>query len=232
MDINKFEREEKKYMLSEKEYLILMKELNGYLTKDEYFKSNILNIYFDTENFDLIRKSIDKPVYKEKVRLRSYKVPSLEDKVFLEIKKKYKGVVTKRRISLKLKEFYDYYNNGIINKDSQIMKEIDYLFKYYKLVPKLFLAYNRESYKYKERLDVRITFDTNIRSRKEDLYLEMGDAGKLYFNEKVYLMEIKALNSLPISLTNILNKMKIYPVSFSKYGSIYIKESDKECLTV
>lgn len=81
-----------------------MRELKGLLIKDKYFKSNILNIYFDTENFDLIRKSIDKPVY-----------------------------------------------NGIINKDSQIMKEIDYLFKYYKLVPKLFLAYNRESYKYKDR---------------------------------------------------------------------------------
>lgn len=146
MDINKFEREEKKYILSEEEYLILMRELNGLFIKDEYFKSNILNIYFDTENFDLIRKSIDKPVYKEKVRLR------------------------KRRIGLKLKEFYDYYNNGIINKDSQILKEIDYLFKYYKLVPKLFLAYNRESYKYKERLDVRITFDTNIRSRKNETY--------------------------------------------------------------
>lgn len=90
--------------------------------------------------------------------------------------------MTKRRIGLKLKEFYDYYNNGIINKDSQIMKEIDYLFKYYKLVPKLFLAYNRESYKYKERLDVRITFDTNIRSRKEDLYLEIYTSSKVFNN--------------------------------------------------
>ena len=90
--------------------------------------------------------------------------------------------MTKRRIGLKLKEFYDYYNNGIINEDSQIMKEIDYLFKYYKLVPKLFLAYNRESYKYKERLDVRITFDTNIRSRKEDLYLEIYTSSKVFNN--------------------------------------------------
>ena len=90
--------------------------------------------------------------------------------------------MTKSRIGLKLKEFYDYYNNGIINKDSQIMKEIDYLFKYYKLVPKLFLAYNREIYKYKERLDVRITFDTNIRSRKEDLYLEIYTSSKVFNN--------------------------------------------------
>ena len=90
--------------------------------------------------------------------------------------------MTKRRIGLKLKEFYDYYNNGIINEDSQIMKEIDYLFKYYKLVPKLFLAYNRETYKYKERLDVRITFDTNIRSRKEDLYLEIYTSSKVFNN--------------------------------------------------
>lgn len=233
MYINKFERKETKYLLSEEEYNLLLNNLKDYLIKDDYFKSNISNIYFDTESDDLIRESIDKPIYKEKVRLRSYGITSLNSNVFLEVKKKYKGIVTKRRISIKLKDFYLYLNNKEIKDNSQIMKEIDYLFKYYNLIPKLFLAYDRESYKLIND-DIRITFDTNIRSRKEDLFLELGSSGKLLFDKKMYLMEIKALGSYPLYLVNILSKCNIYPVSFSKYGSVYklSKESDNKCLIV
>ncbi len=234
MYINKFQRKETKYLLNQDEYDLLISKLNKYLVKDEYYKSNISNIYFDTYNDDLIRMSNDKPIYKEKVRLRSYGKVSLDSKVFLEVKKKYKGIVTKRRISVKLKDFYMYLNSGEMIENSQIMKEIDYLFKYYNLVPKLLLAYDRESYKLINDQNIRITFDTNIRSRKEDLFLEMGSSGNLLFKEKTYLMEIKAMGSYPIYLVNILSKCNIYPISFSKYGSVYKlnKESDRKCLTV
>ncbi len=112
MYINKFQRKETKYLLNQDEYDLLISKLNKYLVKDEYYKSNISNIYFDTYNDDLIRMSNDKPIYKEKVRLRSYGKVSLDSKVFLEVKKKYKGIVTKRRISVKLKDFYMYLNSG------------------------------------------------------------------------------------------------------------------------
>ena len=226
-----FKREEIKYLLNEEMYNKVMNGLSDYLVKDEYYESKILNIYYDTPNYDLLIKSIDKPIYKEKVRLRSYKVPSLKDNVFLEVKKKYKGVVSKRRVVCTLNECYNYYNKKEMIKKSK-MKELDYLFKHYDLEPKIFIGYDRLSYKLKDDNEVRITFDTNIRSRTSDLSLEMGDAGNLYFKEKTYIMEIKALDSLPLYVTKLLNENKIYPVSFSKVGAVYKKMKGSElCLT-
>lgn len=223
MDKNKiFRRIETKYLLNKKQYDKLMKKLDNYLVKDKYYKSTICNIYFDTDNYDLIINSINKPEYKEKVRIRSYNIPNLDDTIFLELKKKYKGIVGKRRIKIKLKDFYEYLKTGILNsKDTQIKSEIEYAFKTYNLKPKLYLAYDRLSYCDKENADFRITFDRNLRSRDEDLNLELGDSGKLYFNEDIYIMETKVLGSYPLWFTHILSSLKIYPISFSKYGSIY-----------
>ena len=228
MAIEVFSRKETKYLLNENEYNLLMNKISYHLEKDKYFQSTICNIYFDTDNYDLIINSIDKPMYKEKVRLRSYNIPSKNDIVFLEVKKKYKGIVSKRRIEIKLSDFYNYYNKNIINNSSQIMKEIDYLFKLYRLKPKLYLAYDRLSYYDKDNPNFRITFDTNIRSRDDNLKLDSNDDGQLYFNEKMYIMETKTLNSLPLWFVKILNELKLYPKSFSKYGSIYTKKIKEE----
>ena len=154
-----FRRVESKYLVKDKEYKQILEKSKKYLEKDKYFKSEILNIYFDTDNYELIRSSLDKPIYKEKVRIRSYKVPNENDEIFLEIKKKYDGVVSKRRLSLSLKEFNDYYYNHKKIKNSQIMEELDYCFKKYDLKPKVFLSYDRESYKCKNDDNFRITFD-------------------------------------------------------------------------
>lgn len=224
-----FKRVEKKYLLTEKQYKCLLKEADKHLEKDKYFKSTICNVYFDTDNYDLIVKSLEKPIYKLKVRLRSYNIPNLNDKVFLEIKNKYKGVVGKRRVKISLQDFYDYLdNNKFPNCDKQIMSEIDYLFKKYDLKPKQYIAYDRESYYDKDNKNFRITFDQNLRSRNEDIKLEYGDAGRLYFNDKTYIMELKTLDSLPLWFAKIINKLKIYPTSFSKYGKIYIKKQKEE----
>lgn len=224
-----FKRVEKKYLISEEQYKNLLKEAGEHLEKDKYFKSTICNIYFDTDNYDLIVESLEKPTYKLKVRLRSYDIPDLNDKVFLEIKNKYKGIVGKRRVKISLQEFYDYLEkNKYPNCDKQIMSEIDYLFKKYNLKPKQYIAYDRESYYDKENKNFRITFDQNLRSRNEDLNLEYGDAGKLHFKENTYIMELKTLDSLPLWFTKIINKLKIYPTSFSKYGKIYMKKQKEE----
>ncbi len=230
MAIEVFQRTEIKYLLTKRQYEKLNELLKDHIEKDKYYKSKICNIYFDTSNNDLIVKSLDKPIYKEKVRLRSYDIPDMDSIVFLEIKKKYKGVVGKRRIEIKLKDFYDYLETGNINySNKQISKEIDYCFKRYDLIPKLFLAYDRLSYYDKDNKNFRITFDTNIRSRENNLRLELGDKGEKYFKEEMYMMEAKTLNSYPIWFTRILSDLKIYPISFSKYGNIYsnkIKESE------
>ena len=226
MSITHFRRIEQKYLLNEEEYLNVLEELKPYLVEDEYFKSHIYNIYFDTRENDFIIKSLEKPRFKTKLRLRSYGIPTKDSKVFLEIKQKYKGIVGKRRMELTLKEFDDYYKSK--EKKSQIQKEIDYYFKKYSLEPKLFLAYDRDSYKGKEHSGLRITFDQNIRSRRENLRLELGDGGEKLFDENLYVMEIKSLHSLPLEITKILSRLKIYPTSFSKYGKIYQKNKKEE----
>ena len=231
MNTNVFKRVETKYLLTDEEYKTLMKKIDKHLMKDKYYKSTICNIYFDTDDYDVINKSLEKPVFKQKIRLRSYNVPSLEDDVFFEIKGKYDGVVFKRREKIKLIDYYNYINDGKIPSDKQIIKEIDYLIKNENLKPKIMLSYDRLSYYDKDNKNFRITFDQNIRSREEDLNLEYGDAGKLYFNKPTYIMELKSLGAMPLWFTNILTKLKIYPKSFSKYGSIY-KQMKGEMINV
>ncbi len=214
-----FNRIEKKYLLNQKEYDLLQKKLESHMTPDQYGKSIICNIYFDTKNFDLIKRSIEKPIYKEKVRLRSYSIPNLNSTVFLEIKKKYKKTVNKRRINLPLNKMYQFLKNQTIH--SQIEKEIIYTFKLYHLQPMVFIAYNRSAFFENENPDFRITFDTNIRYRTNDLKLELGDEGKLLLEPATYIMEVKANFSYPLWFSNILSELHIYPTTFSKYGKVY-----------
>ena len=217
-----FERIEKKYLLTRDKYNLLLEAIEPYMSADNYGKHTIGNIYYDTDTYELISRSLEKPKYKEKFRVRSYGVPKADGKVFLEIKKKYKGIVYKRRVSMTLKEAEDYLKRGIKpNKESQILKEIDYFMSYYKLTPKLYLAYDRVAYVGKENKEVRITFDHNIRSRERNINLNEGDYGTPLLDNYHYLMEIKVPGAMPLWLSKILADLEIYPTSFSKYGNIY-----------
>lgn len=217
-----FNRIEQKYILNEFEYKELFKKIKNNLKKDYYYQSNICNLYFDNQNNDFIVNSLEKPIFKEKIRLRSYGVPNLNDFVYLELKGKMKGVVFKRRLKIKLNDYYKYIESGIIDQkyNNQIMNEIDYVIKKFKLKPKIFIGYNRLSYYDKDNINFRITFDSYLRSRNEDLRLEYGDYGNL-FDKNQYIMEVKSLGSIPLWFTKILSDLKIYPTSFSKYGEIY-----------
>ena len=195
------------------------------MTEDEYGKHTICNIYYDTPDNLLIRRSIEKPVYKEKLRLRSYGIPTLDTKVFLEMKKKYNKVVNKRRIQLTLREAYDYVEHGIRPKeDSQILREMDFFLDRYTLERGLYLAYDRVALFGNEDKDFRVTFDMNIRSRKEYTGLEDGDFGNLLIPQGYYLMESKVMGSTPLWFTKILSELQIFPASFSKYGNFYKKD--------
>lgn len=230
-----FNRKETKYLLSYDKYEKLFINIKDYLKPDEYPKSTICNIYFDTDGYDLISHSIEKPIYKEKVRLRSYNVPSLDDYVFLEIKKKFNGTVNKRRIKFSLRDYYNYLDNKKLNtSNKQIKEEIDYIFKTYDLKPKIFIAYDRLCFVDKNDNTFRITFDKNVRSRCYDLKLEDGDKGINYFEDEKVIMEVKAQNAYPTWFIKILSSLEIRPSSFSKYGSIYTKKKKENelCLTV
>jgi len=215
-----FNRIEKKYILNKEQFKRIKKILLEHMELDPYHneKYTISSIYLDTDNFDMIRKSIDKPIYKEKVRLRSYGIPKLSDKVFLEIKKKYNGIGNKRRIKIKLKDAYDFINGKIII-NTQKAKELEYIINKNNLKPKIFIAYDRLAF---EKNDFRITLDYNIRYRIEDINLEYGDSGKL-LDKNIFILEAKAKKSYPDWFIKLLRKEKLYPNSFSKYGNIYIK---------
>jgi len=232
MAIEVFNRYEKKYLLDEKDFNYIVNRLGDYMVMDKHNKErefyNIANIYYDTENDDLIARSIEKPVYKEKLRMRSYGVPELEDKVFLEIKKKYDGLVNKRRTKLILREAYDLVEKGIIPEDKpfinkQVLEEIKYLLSKNKLIPKLYLTYDRKAYFGADDDDFRVTFDTNIRTRRVDVRLEAGNHGELLINNEKWLMEIKSSKAAPLWFAKLLSSEKIYPSSFSKYGTEYKK---------
>lgn len=218
-----FRRVEKKYIITENQYKLLKEAMKEQMIEDEHGKSTICNIYFDTTGYDLIRHSITKPVYKDKVRLRSYNIPTLDSNIYLEIKKKYDGVVGKRRIQMKLNEFYEYLNNEEKEYISanQIKNEINYYFKYYKLKPSMFVSYYRRAYFGKDDRDFRVTFDSNVIARNYDLKIEKGNYGTNIFEENKYIMEVKTLGSMPMWFVKLLDEIVICPCGFSKYGEGY-----------
>jgi SPX domain protein involved in polyphosphate accumulation len=185
---------------------------------DIYGKSTIQSLYFDTDTDLLVRRSLDKPFYKEKLRLRSYGIANMNDNVFLEIKKKYNGIVYKRRITIPQSDVKPFLNNEL-NFSSQIGLELNYFRNYYKtLKPSTLIIYDREAY---FDGDLRITFDTNIKYRKFDLTLDKGFYGNPIIQNDEVLMEIKLANSMPFWLVNILVVANAYKTSFSKYGRSY-----------
>ena len=223
-----FSRYEKKYLMPEHIYLELRKRLAEHMKEDKYGLHTICNIYYDTADDLLIRRSIEKPSYKEKLRLRSYGIAKANSTVFLEIKKKCDRIVTKRREPMTLTQAMDYTVRGIRPEiDTQIMNELDFFLERYDLSPRLFLAYDRIALFGIEDGEFRVTFDQNVRSRRHDIALDAGAHGEKLLEDGYYLMESKVSGAAPLWFTRILSELKLYPTSFSKYGNIYKKEMGK-----
>lgn len=224
-----FNRYEKKYLIDEMQYRRLISRIYTKLEYDDYEKYKICNIYFDTLQYDLIRASVEKPLYKEKFRLRSYGTPAITDTVFLEIKKKYDGIVYKRRLALPYREAIDFCTGiKIPEEKSQVLSEIQWLMERYELYPMLYLSYDRLAMRGAEDPKLRITFDTNIIWRNRELDMTKGDYGFMKVPEGQYIMEIKTLGAMPLWLAGALNALRIYPASFSKYGRVYQDELLKD----
>ena len=218
-----FKRFEIKYIITEDQCEKLKALFTPYMKGDEYGNSTIKNIYFDTPSYLLIRNSIDKPIYKEKLRLRGYGDISPSSPVFLEVKKKYKGIVYKRRVKLTEQAAIDYVSGKTELPDSQISREIDYFISYYgDLCPKVVITYEREAYYSKTDDTFRVTFDKNVLYRQNDLSLESSAYGKEILPPGLVLMEVKTAYAIPLWLTAFLSENKIYKTSFSKYGTAYL----------
>ena len=222
--ISIIDRCEQKYFITDNQYKELMQSIKDKIEKDLYYQETIYNLYFDNDNYDVINKSLDKPNYKEKIRLRSYEIVNDNTTVFLEIKKKFNSHTNKRRIIITYEDFIDYYEHRLLPKfNRQIVKELDYCFNKYNLKPKIKVRYDRLSYYLKNNKNFRITFDNNIRYSFDNLNFKEFNNEELLFNQG-YIMEIKTFDSIPMWLTKVLTTLKIYPTSYSKVGKICEKE--------
>ena len=224
-----FQRVEKKYMLTREQYEYLINAISPYMAPDRYGETEIRHIYFDNADNELIETSLLKPTYKEKLRLRSYGVPKMDSTVFFEIKKKYRGIVYKRRISMKLKEAYAYIDGGKLPEsiEGNIPTEIDYMMNRYRLSPKAFISYKRVAWTCESDPDLRITFDRDITSRYDDTRLESTADGHKILPKDTVLMEIKIPGAMPLWLAHILSEKNIFPHSFSKFGTAHVQNQIK-----
>ncbi len=220
---NTFERYEIKFLISEEQKERIMSAMLPHMRLDKYGRTTIRNIYFDTDSFRLIRRSIEKPVYKEKLRVRSYELADPESGVFVELKKKYRSVVYKRRLVLPEREVMRAFEEqSALPVRCQIGDEIEYFRRYYEcLSAKVFLSYEREAYYSLGGSDFRVTFDENILYRTEELSLCSPPFGNRLLEDGRTLMEVKTSGAIPLWLVHALSENKIYKTSFSKYGTAY-----------
>ncbi|MBQ6130361.1 polyphosphate polymerase domain-containing protein [Candidatus Saccharibacteria bacterium] len=239
-DDRTIERVEEKYLISRSEKSALLKNIRKYLEKDEYYKESVLSLYLDTKHSDLANRSIDRPPFREKIRVRAYNVPAESSPVFFEVKAKlafrYQKIGNKRRLILPLKDFYRYLETGknlektvkTFSKNDrqqlQVARELDYLMKYHALEPKVLISADRTAFVGKDNPAFRLTFDENLRFRTTNLRLEKGTKGEKFFKKSEpqnIIMEVKTLDAMPLWFVRELSAFKIYPDRFSKYGKIY-----------
>ncbi len=218
-----FKRYELKYMLTLEQKQKIIEAISPYMQLDRYGITTIRNIYFDTDNYRLIRRSIEKPAYKEKIRIRSYSQATSDSTVFVELKKKYEKIVYKRRLPLCEQDAMSWVcREEDCPVNTQISREIDYFIDFYgKLNPTVFLSYEREAYYDNGGGDFRVTFDDNILCRRTDVNLCSTTYGTPILPEGKVLMELKCSGGIPLWMVEVLSRERIYKTSFSKYGTAY-----------
>ena len=215
-----FRRYEKKYLVTQEQYDRLAKVFAPRMERDRFSESTISNIYYDTPDWQLIRASLEKPAYKEKLRVRSYGVPTETDRVFVELKKKFDGVVYKRRITTEVPQVEPLLC-GSTEAKCQIGREIQWFQRQNRTRPRVFIGYDRLAFAGQEDPQLRLTFDTNLRWRDTQLDLCMGDWGAPILQGEDILMELKLPEACPLWLTHALTEVGAFPTSFSKYGTCY-----------
>lgn len=221
-----FKRYELKYLLDAEQYAAVRATMRERMVPDAYGKSRICNLYFDTPDFRIIRRSLEKPVYKEKLRLRSYGPVGADGAVYAELKKKYRSVVYKRRVGMTRDGAKAFFEDPY--PETQIEREIAYFLTVYPdAAPAVWLSYAREAFYGADDPNLRMTFDTDVLARWEDLSLGSGVYGTPVLPQGKILMEVKVGNAIPLWLTNCLSEAKIRQTSFSKYGTAYLQRQEK-----
>ena len=138
------------------------------------------------------------------------------------LKKKYDHVVYKRRIGMNYQQAVDYLDGAPAPEESQISREIDWFCRFYEgLQPAMCIFYDRLAVFDREQPDLRVTFDSGIRWRTDDLDLAHGTRGRLLLDPSMCLMEIKIPGAAPVWLARALSDAGVFPSHFSKYGAAY-----------
>lgn len=229
--IEVFNRFERKYQLDECTARRLQERLRDFMEPDAHNRggeaTTIGSLYYDTADSLLIRRSLARPAYKEKLRLRAYGVPGPDSRVYLEIKKKFRGRTNKRRTALKLAKAYAFLETGRKpalrpSMNPQVLDEIEYFLRVHDVAPRLYVAYDRRAFSSRVYPGLRITFDADIRTRRYDLALERGDHGALLLGPGRVLMEVKTPGNVPLALAHVLAEHRVFGAGFSKYGREYL----------
>lgn len=221
-----FKRVETKYLLNTDQYRFVSGRMGQYMEVDQYGKDTINSIYFDTPDYQMIRRSLEKPLYKEKLRLRTYGQGACQGDpskiVYAEIKKKYKGIVYKRRQPITQDQAEEWlYRMGSRPLDTQIAREIDYMLEFYRPQPAVYIGCERIAMAGKDDPNLRATFDFDIRYRTGQLRLSQGSLGKFLIDPEAVLLEVKVPGAMPLWMVQILEEAGARQTSFSKYGTYY-----------
>jgi len=218
-----FKRYEKKFLITKTQADLLLERIGDRMLPDEYGETVICNLYYDTPDYLLIRRSLDKPRYKEKLRIRCYGVPQKNSVTFIEIKKKFQKVVYKRRLDTTYAKAVKYLETGEIDASGQIKNELDWFLKSYNgLKPSTALFYTRKAFFDTENPELRITIDKDIMWRRDDLDLTLGAYGEPLMEDENRLLEIKIPGAVPVWLAHLLSELGIFPISYSKYGKAFL----------
>ncbi len=241
MAVEVFNRYESKYLLDERQLSGFQSRLAEYMEPDSFNREQptypVANLYYDTPDSLLIRTSLQKPVYKEKLRLRAYAQPAPFSQTYVEIKKKVAGLVNKRRSPITLEGAYAFLHSGRLPQNTdgmnrQVLQEIACMLQRLPLQPMMYLSYERRAYFGIGREDVRISFDTNLRARGDDLRLELGSYGEPLLPDGTWLMEVKVARSMPVWLARLLSDHALCPISYSKYGAAYKSQLERRCAAI
>ena len=227
--INVMKRYEMKYIVDQDQAAYFLKALEGHMQADRFGKTSIASLYYDTPDRRLINASIEKPDFKEKIRLRSYGLAADDSPVFLELKRKAFDIVYKRRIQSVIPEVDRFFKgeDGIFG-EGQISRELQYFKNLYRdLQPACLIIYDRTAY-FEPDGDLRLTIDNSPRYRTDAMELTRSMDGQLLLPKGQSILEVKVQDAMPLWLSKILDDAHIRKSSFSKYGEAYQREMIKK----
>ena len=224
-----FKRFEEKFLITNEQAARIEAVLSDRMTPGQFHNYWVQNLYFDTDNWDVIQTSMQKPYYKEKMRLRCYGALEASDSVFLELKKKCAGITYKRRALLPMQALSQPLEEVLTEESSQIARELEFYLQSTAVTPKMFVAYRRRAYAGKEDAELRVTFDSGIRYRLDPLHFHQPEEGRLVLSEDYQLMEIKTLTSIPLWFARLCSENGVFAGSYSKYAACYTDYWQRAC---